>query len=161
MSIAVATNAQLPVMSATVGGAVPTPPNVTTKFLRGDATWTVIPTATATVAGLVPTPPNDTTKFLRGDATFTVIPTMTSTVGGLVPTPPNNSTTFLRGDGTFAAPPGGSPGGSDTYIQYNSSGSFAGSSDFVFDKTHTWTFGTSSILIANGRFRLPVGTNLY
>ncbi len=34
-----AVNSDLPSMSATVGGAVPTPPNDTTKFLRGDATW--------------------------------------------------------------------------------------------------------------------------
>jgi hypothetical protein len=32
----IATNADLPAMSATVGGAVPTPPNNTTTFLRGD-----------------------------------------------------------------------------------------------------------------------------
>ena len=36
---AVATNADLPVMTATVGGAVPTPPNNTTTFLRGDGTF--------------------------------------------------------------------------------------------------------------------------
>ncbi len=35
----IATNADLPVMSSTVGGAVPTPPNNTTDFLRGDGTW--------------------------------------------------------------------------------------------------------------------------
>lgn len=35
----IATNADLPVMSATVGGAVPTPPNNTTTFLRGDGTF--------------------------------------------------------------------------------------------------------------------------
>lgn len=37
--LSIATNADLPVMSATVGGAVPTPPNNTTTFLRGDGTW--------------------------------------------------------------------------------------------------------------------------
>lgn len=34
-----ATNADLPVMTSTVGGAVPTPPNNTTTFLRGDGTF--------------------------------------------------------------------------------------------------------------------------
>jgi hypothetical protein len=34
-----ALNSDLPAMSATVGGAVPTPPNNTTTFLRGDATF--------------------------------------------------------------------------------------------------------------------------
>lgn len=37
--ISAATNADLPVMTATVGGAVPTPPNNTTTFLRGDGTF--------------------------------------------------------------------------------------------------------------------------
>jgi hypothetical protein len=35
----IATGADLPSMSATVGGAVPTPPNNTTTFLRGDGTF--------------------------------------------------------------------------------------------------------------------------
>lgn len=35
----IAVNSDLPAMSATVGGAVPTPPNNTTDFLRGDGTW--------------------------------------------------------------------------------------------------------------------------
>src|ERR1035437_10114040 len=34
--LSIAANSDLPVMSATVGGAVPTPPNNTTTFLRGD-----------------------------------------------------------------------------------------------------------------------------
>jgi hypothetical protein len=35
----IAVNSDLPVMTATVGGAVPTPPNNTTTFLRGDGTF--------------------------------------------------------------------------------------------------------------------------
>ena len=35
----IAVNSDLPAMSATVGGAVPTPPNNTTSFLRGDGTF--------------------------------------------------------------------------------------------------------------------------
>lgn len=37
--LSIAVNSDLPVMSATVGGAVPTPPNNTTTFLRGDGTF--------------------------------------------------------------------------------------------------------------------------
>lgn len=37
--LSIATGADLPAMSATVGGAVPTPPNNTTTFLRGDGTF--------------------------------------------------------------------------------------------------------------------------
>ena len=91
--------------TSTTSGMIPTPPNTTTTFLRGDATFTTPPSATATVAGYVPTPPNDTTKFFRGDATFTVVPTATGTTGGLLPVPPNTTTTFLRGDATFTTPP--------------------------------------------------------
>lgn len=37
--LSIAINSDLPVMTATVGGAVPTPPNNTTTFLRGDGTF--------------------------------------------------------------------------------------------------------------------------
>ena len=37
--LSIATGADLPTMTATVGGAVPTPPNNTTTFLRGDGTF--------------------------------------------------------------------------------------------------------------------------
>lgn len=46
--LSIAINSDLPVMSATVGGAVPTPPNNTTTFLRGDGTFAT-PTAVATI----------------------------------------------------------------------------------------------------------------
>lgn len=39
---AAATNADLPAMSATVGGAVPTPPNNTSTFLRGDGSFSSV-----------------------------------------------------------------------------------------------------------------------
>lgn len=39
--LSIATGADLPVMTASVGGAVPTPPNNTTTFLRGDGTFAV------------------------------------------------------------------------------------------------------------------------
>ena len=44
--LTIATGADLPVMSATVGGAVPTPPNNTTTFLRGDGTFAAPPGST-------------------------------------------------------------------------------------------------------------------
>lgn len=46
----IAVNSDLPAMSATVGGAVPTPPNNTTTFLRGDGTFAA---PTASVSGVV------------------------------------------------------------------------------------------------------------
>jgi hypothetical protein len=46
-----------------------------------------------------------------------------------------NSTTFLRGDQTWATV-AASPAGSNTQVQYNSSGSFAGSANLTFDGTN-------------------------
>lgn len=44
----IAVNSDLPPMTATVGGAVPTPPNNTTTFLRGDGTFAT-PVSSATI----------------------------------------------------------------------------------------------------------------
>lgn len=41
--LTIAVNSDLPAMTATVGGAVPTPPNNTTTFLRGDGTFAAPP----------------------------------------------------------------------------------------------------------------------
>lgn len=55
---------------------------------------------------------------------------------GLVPGSSTGGTTnFLRADGTWAAPPGGSPGGSDTQIQFNDAGGFGGDADLTYNKT--------------------------
>lgn len=44
-----------------------------------------------------------------------------------------NSTTFLRGDNTWqTVSGGGTPGGSDTQIQFNNAGAFGGSADLTF-----------------------------
>lgn len=47
-AISTALNSDLPAMTATVGGAVPTPPNNTTTFLRGDGTFAA-PSGSGTV----------------------------------------------------------------------------------------------------------------
>jgi hypothetical protein len=47
----IAVNSDLPAMSATVGGAVPTPPNNTTTFLRGDGTFAA-PSSSSGVCGI-------------------------------------------------------------------------------------------------------------
>lgn len=69
-----------------------------------------------------------------------LLDTFTSSLKGLTPASGGGTTNFLRADGTWAAPSGGgggTPGGSDTQIQYNSAGAFAGSANLVWDNTNT------------------------
>lgn len=49
--VSAASNADLPAMSATVGGAVPTPPNDATKFLNGAGAFTTPPAAITALTG--------------------------------------------------------------------------------------------------------------
>ena len=53
------------------------------------------------------------------------------------------SSTYWRGDGTWAAA-GATPAGSNTQVQYNSSGAFAGSANFTFDGTNVTVAGSVS-----------------
>jgi len=105
--------------TATRAGLLPVPPNLTTQFLRGDASWqnissmsvgwaqlTSVPALSTSQAGLAPQGDNNDAHFLRGDASWATPPSATATVAGYVPTPPNNTTSYLRGDATWATPPG-------------------------------------------------------
>lgn len=75
----IAVNSDLPAMSATVGGAVPTPPNNTTTFLRGDGTFA----APAAGSGDVTGPASSTTTALVrfNGTTGKIIQNSTVTVG--------------------------------------------------------------------------------
>jgi hypothetical protein len=84
----------------------------------------------------------------------------TTTTKGLVPGANNvGATYFLRADGTWAVPTGGAtPGGSNTQVQYNSSGAFAGSANF------TWDNLGSTLTVANGYVQsrtIKVGSSNY
>jgi hypothetical protein len=54
-----------------------------------------------------------------------------------------SSSNYLRGDGAWTSVTV-SPAGSDTQVQYNSGGSFAGSANFTFDGTNLLVAGTVS-----------------
>lgn len=73
----------------------------------------------------------------------------TSSANGLVPASGGGTTNFLRADGTWDAPPTTSPGGSSGQVQYNSSGSFAGSSNLTFSSN---TLSTSYLSVTDGDF---------
>ena len=94
-------------------------------------------THTTTAATNVTYPAGTSSNYLISSATQLAANPVTGT--------PSN-TTYLRGDGTWATVSGGggTPGGSTTQVQYNSSGSFAGSANFTFDGTNVAIGGSPS-----------------
>src|SRR6516165_3121157 len=117
-----------------------------TTFWRGDGTWAA-PAAGAVSSvfgrtGAVVAAANDYSfSQLSGNIATTQ---MGSGTGA-------SSTTFWRGDGSWATPAGGggTPGGANTQIQYNSAGAFAGSSNLTFDGTNITTAGNIYLTAAN------------
>lgn len=90
----------------------------------------------------------DTTVFVASGASHAI---------GLVPDPGASAgtTKFLREDATWAVPAGGgggSPGGSNTQVQFNDSSVFGGDAAFTWDKTigQLRVNGASSIKLAIG-----------
>jgi len=95
------------------------------KYLQDNGTW-------ASIAAL-PGQAGNSGKFLTTDGTAASW-AMVSTV----PSQTGSGGKFLTTDGTTAswASVSASPAGSDTYIQYNKSGGFDGTSRFVWDYTN-------------------------
>jgi len=75
--------------------------------------------------------PNANAASLSGQA-LTLEP-FSSAFPGVVSASGGGTTNFLRADGTWSAPPTSPPGGSNTQVQFNNSGSFGGSPLFAWD----------------------------
>ena len=120
----------LPVTNLNGGGGASA-----TSFWRGDGSWNAINLANS-VTGTLPIANGGT-----GTTSTTFVNLATNVTGNLPVARLNSGTsasasTFWRGDGQWVAPTVVSPGGSNTQVQYNSSGSFAGSANLVFDGTN-------------------------
>jgi hypothetical protein len=82
-----------------------------------------------------------------------------SSNAGLVPGSSTGGTAnFLRADGTWATPPAGSPGGSNTQIQYNNNGVFAGLSTLTADGSGNLTLTGRLTNSTNGAANAPAKT---
>lgn len=86
------------------------------------------------------------TGVLKGNtSTYVTTAAVSSDITGLF-TGTCSATTFLRGDGQCAvAGSGGTPGGSNSQVQYNASGAFGGDSGMTFNPTlKIFTLGTTA-----------------
>jgi hypothetical protein len=127
------------VFQATLGGQVNlVGPNTASTFnLNVPAVSSTIATLTGTetFTNKTLTSPTLTTPVLGTPASGTLTNCTSLPVGGITATGTPSSTTFLRGDSTWATITATTPGGSTTQVQYNSSGSFAGSANMTFSGT--------------------------
>ena len=91
------------------------------------------------------------TRLLESSTgTDVTLPLVASSTAGLAPASGGGTTNFLRADGTFAAPPGGSPGGSTTQVQFNNAGAFGGDADLTWNSTTNVLGVTGDVNLSDG-----------
>ena len=91
----------------------------------------------------------------RGDHVHPLPPVFSTSAAGLAPATGGVTSNFLRADGTWAAPPGGTPGGSNGQLQFNDNGAFGGISTLTTDGSGNLTFSGRWINICNGAASAP------
>jgi len=95
----------------------------------------------------------NTRVLASSTGTDATLPLFTSTDAGLTPLSGGGTSNFLRADGTWAAPAGGgggTPGGSDTQIQFNDASSFGGDADLTWNKTTNVMTVTGDVNLSDG-----------
>jgi hypothetical protein len=108
---------------------------------------------------------DDGTLNMTGSSSGTVTIQPAAAAGTYTLTLPTNdgdAGQFLKTDGSgvlsWDAAGGGSPGGSDTQVQFNDGGSFGGDADFTWDKTNNvLTLGTDARLRRRGAANFAFG----
>jgi hypothetical protein len=122
------TNTYLTSAVTSVGMTVPSWLSVSPASITTTGTFAVTAASGQTANRVLASPDGSTGAVSLRSLTLSDLPAITIAKISATGTP--SATTYLRGDGSWATVTGGSgsPGGSDTQIQYNSGGTFAGAS---------------------------------
>jgi hypothetical protein len=162
-AIAGSTTYTLPAADGTNGQVLSTNGTGTLSWVAAAASG--VTSFSAGTTGLTPNTATTGVVTLAGTLAIANGGTGQTTAGAafnaLAPSQTGNNGKYLTTDGTNTSwatvSGGGSPGGSDTQVQFNDSGSFGGDSDFTWNKTtNTLTINTINI----GRGANNIATNV-